>query len=241
MDQPRCPACGSRQHYLLSDNRRQCAVCRKKYSVGNHRGRLSPQSLQQLARSFWRLVPASAAAAEQGLNSKTLQRYYDLLRRAVTEASERDAIRQFGAAAMHPAPFHESAADRGVGRDPQPLFCVMQRGGRVSLLCAGEAAAGGPSAGTGSGEIAGWIYARDRRTLCSLDLDGIHLLPAGGPKGGAGATSFWTYAKKGLVRYHGGFRKNFRLFVREMEFRFNNQDEDAAVTFLLEILQRDRI
>lgn len=240
MDEPRCPGCGSRQHYLLSDNRRQCAACRKKYSVGNHRGRLSRQSLHQIARSFWRLVPASAAAAEQGVNSKTLQKYYDLLRRTITETSEREAIRLFGGAAMHRALFHEIAAVRGAGREPQPLFCVMQRGGQLSLLAAAEEGAGGLSAETGSAEIAGWVYARDRRTLCSLDLDGIHLLPAGGPTGSAVATTFWIYAKKGLVRYHGGFRKNFHLFVREMEFRFNNQDEDAALAFLLEILQRDR-
>lgn len=31
--------------------------------------------------------------------------------------------------------------------------------------------------------------------------------------------------------HHGGFKKNFKLFIREMEFRLNHRkDEDAAKT-----------
>jgi transposase len=234
-----CPDCGSMQHYSLNDNRLQCAACRKKYTVGKHTGKLSLHTFQLIAQSFWRMVPATAAAAGLGINSKTLQKNYDVMRRAITAASESYAIEQFGAARIDPALFHAIAAGKGLASGVQPLFCLADSMGKVSLLTAGEELEGA-CADVAAPSLLGWVYARDQKTLSALDLDRTHFLAAAGNNGNNASATFWLTVKRGLVRYHGGFRKNFHLFVREMEFRFNNNDEESAVAFLMEVLQRNR-
>jgi transposase-like protein len=44
------------------------------------------------------------------------------------------------------------------------------------------------------------------------------------------------YAKRRLKAYHGGFKRNFRLFIREREFRFNHRDDENALNYLRSIL-----
>lgn len=237
MNEPKCPACGGWQHYRLNDSRLQCVLCRKKYTVGTHRSKLPLEMLHVIAQGFWRMIPASAAAAQQGMNSKTLQKYYDLLRRTITAANERYAVEQFGTMSVGPALFHDAAARKAMGADMQSLFCLARGREKVVLLNARDEP-GGECAGVSAAQILGWVYAQDRKALALLDLDRMHFLPAS--EAGNGANAFWPSAKRGMVRYHGGFRKNFYFFVREMEFRFNNQHEDSAVALLTEILQNER-
>lgn len=40
--------------------------------------------------------------------------------------------------------------------------------------------------------------------------------------------NFWGFSKPRLKAYHGGWKSNLRLFIREMEFRFNHQDPKAV-------------
>src|SRR6266568_9501302 len=95
-----CPGCGSLEYYTLSDQRLQCVRCRKKYSAGNRRNKLSLHAGQAIARSFWEMLPASAAAEQQGVNSKTVQKCYDMLRRNIAEVDEQFVLEQIGATAI---------------------------------------------------------------------------------------------------------------------------------------------
>jgi len=40
-----------------------------------------------------------------------------------------------------------------------------------------------------------------------------------------GLENFRGYAERRLKADHGGFKRNFRLFIREMEFSFNHRNE----------------
>jgi len=40
-----------------------------------------------------------------------------------------------------------------------------------------------------------------------------------------GLENFRGYAKRRLKAHHGGFKRNFSLFIREMEFSFNHRNE----------------
>ncbi len=233
-----CPECGGAQHYSLKDKRLQCALCRKKFTAGKQTGRLPASTLKVIAQSFWQMVPASAAAVELGLNSKTLQRYYDVIRRGITEANEAFAKDHFGGTGINPAIFHAAAACRGLGAGTQPLFCLVDWKGKFSLLFPGEDLEAVRAVGA-IPAILGWAYAQDDRALSLLDLDRTHFLFTAETNDGALDRSFWPDFKRGLLRYHGGFRKNFRLFVREMEFRCNYRNEASAVGLLMEILQKE--
>ncbi len=41
-----------------------------------------------------------------------------------------------------------------------------------------------------------------------------------------GIEGFWSFAKERFHKYHGIRKKNYPLYVKEMEFRFNHKNED---------------
>ncbi|HLL91032.1 MAG TPA: transposase, partial [Tepidisphaeraceae bacterium] len=53
-----------------------------------------------------------------------------------------------------------------------------------------------------------------------------------------GAENFWGFAKRRLKMYHGGWKRNFRLSVREMEFRFDHRRTRDPVDVLQRLLKR---
>lgn len=197
------------------------------------------QSFLLMAQTFWRMVPAAAAARELGMNSKTLQKYYDIMRQAICGENEKQAMEQFGSASVDPALFRGTRASATPGTGPEPLLCLAERNGRLYVLFP-RIGHDGESASVGAAEIAGWVCARDRLALHSLDLDRTRFFPAAGVAGNGAHHPFWGYAKKGMVGYHGGFRKNFRFFVREMEFRFNNGKGEGVLPWLVDILRENR-
>jgi len=50
---------------------------------------------------------------------------------------------------------------------------------------------------------------------------------AKGPNHINGIEGFWSYAKKRLYKYHGVDAAHFPLYLKELEFRFNNRNEDS--------------
>ena len=233
-----CPECGSFQHYTLKDNRLRCASCRKKYTLSSHRGKLSQNTLERIAKSFCLMMPATSTAMEMGLNSKTILKYYDLLRRTIAESNENYVIDQFGAATINPALFYECSVHNRLGEEAKPLFCLAKNDGQFFLLVTKDISPD-KAASVAASNILGWVYARNHSAFDSLDLDSIHFISTAEKNVADASDSFWPYAKKGLVKYHGGFRKNFPLFMREMEFRFNNNKKDSTLEYLISILQGD--
>ncbi|RZI46123.1 transposase [Candidatus Finniella inopinata] len=51
-----------------------------------------------------------------------------------------------------------------------------------------------------------------------------------------GIENFWSFAKRRLKLYHGGFKVNFYFFLKEMEYRFNNREDDKAVEKLYRLI-----
>jgi len=41
-----------------------------------------------------------------------------------------------------------------------------------------------------------------------------------------GVEGFWSYAKERLIKFHGISKKKFPLYLKEMEFRYNNRDKN---------------
>lgn len=55
-----------------------------------------------------------------------------------------------------------------------------------------------------------------------------------------GIESFWSFAKKKLARHYGVRRKDFPLYLKEIEFRFNLRGQDPYMA-LLKIVKWDQI
>lgn len=204
----RCPDCRCRQGYRLADGRRKCRRCGRRFTPGPHGNRLPPELLRRIALHFWLMVPAGRAAAELGLDRKTVQRYYRLLRRR-----------------LGGLPGGEEGARRGGEEGPVPVFAVVHGRGKVRLAAVPP----------GGGE--GVVFAESAEALERLDLDRF-FQPAGAAPGGVSGEPFWPFARRLLRRYRGGHRREFPLFVGEMAFRYNQRRNPRVVATLARLLQR---
>lgn len=52
-----------------------------------------------------------------------------------------------------------------------------------------------------------------------------------------GIENFWIFAKQRLNIYHDGYKNNFYLFLKEMEFRFNNRNNKTVLNYLLHLFE----
>lgn len=78
----RCPVCNHRQHYKLSDGRRKCKRCGKKFTsrLKYRLNVLSVEVRNEIARLFWLGVPSVRVARDIGIHRNTAYRYYKRIR-----------------------------------------------------------------------------------------------------------------------------------------------------------------
>ena len=164
------------------------------------------------------MIPSRQGAHEIGINEKTVKRYYDLLRRGVAAAGENG---WFSAG----SPLQEKMPVFG--------FSLLDNIVKVSF----------PQQHIRDSEPAAPDYlicADNMKALQSLNLDAFHcysrLRQMGEPALVRTPPDFWMFVKQRLVLYRGGFRKNFPLFVSEMEFRYNNRGNKDAMLMLARML-----
>ncbi len=226
-----CPHCGNDRLYQLSDGRFKCSACRKKFSLSGRRARLPTEAMDAIVSGFASGTPTSAVAAETGVNPKTVQLYYGRIRELLATERESYLAECYGSAEVSPALFFDSAVS---AQWSNAVFvgCLIDQESEVELLLTAEKE-GVDTAGPNSSSIDGWLVAADRKALDSLQIDRFFCLSGTGAKGRV--RSFWLSAKQRLSAYCGGFRKHFRLYLREMEFR-NNTDSPAAAREHIEML-----
>ena len=53
-----------------------------------------------------------------------------------------------------------------------------------------------------------------------------------------GLEGFWSFAKERFHKYHGINRKNYPLYLKEMEFRYNHRNEDLYELLFKVIFRR---
>jgi transposase-like protein len=87
------------------------------------------------------------------------------------------------------------------------------------------------------------VYSNDWKANLKLSINGFHHRRINHDKtlvdGKVPVHSFENvrgYAKCRLKTDHGGFKRNFRLFIRERSFRFTLRDDENALNYLRCIL-----
>lgn len=226
-----------------------CPACRSKFTPPRPRARrrVPSATVRELARLFWLLVPAAAAARDPGLQRKTAQRYYTRLRRAIAAAAERDLPRlPYGSVEADESYFggrRKGKRGRGAG-GKVAVFGLLKRRGAVRVVFPERL-----DRATLQGAIAAhvrpasWVYTDGLNAYDRLHLAGLrhkrvdHRTTMGrGRTHINGIENFWGFAKRRLKMYHGGWKRNFRLFIREMEFRFNHRRDPKVVDTLVKLL-----
>lgn len=241
------PSCGARGSYRLGDGRRKCRWCGKKFTPRRRTGKPDDATLRELVRLFWLMVPAERVARDLGLNRKTVQAHFRRLRETIAEES-RQALAQIGGEVEVDESYfggvRKGKRGRGAG-GKIPVFGLLKRGGEVRVVFPNRVdRANLKGAIKNPVQPQSWVYSDSFRAYDRLDVEGFHHVRIDhGQTFGTGRAhingieNFWSFAKRRLKLYHGGYKKNFRLFMREMAFRFNHRDDPNVVEHLYYLLK----
>ncbi len=126
--------------------------------------------------------------------------------------------------------------NRGRGaKNKAIVFGILERKGKVHIETVTNVKAKTLLAGTIKKAKKGSIvYADKSKGYDSLMFRGYRHLSAGHSKtfgkGGMyinGTESFWSFAKERMAEHHGVGSERFLLYIKEMEWRYSNRDEDT--------------
>lgn len=236
---PGCRHCGSRKPCQpRGKNRLRCAGCGKDPGPFS-RTRLGAVSIAHsewlaIIKMFELSVPAAAAAREVGLGCRTTQRAFGALRLAIaSELARTDGALRGEIKAGEARLWGGRMGGRGGGRR-KVVLGVLERRGRVSLEIVPDARADElAKTALGADKAAGPAGAGRREGYGSLIFHGYERETASRSimfgKGAAYSNAlkgFWSFAKERMPEHGVAGREEFILYIKEMEWRYNNRGRD---------------
>lgn len=193
------------------------------------------------------MEPAGRVARDIGVNYNTVLRYYGLLRKGISLESERQlrALSEVHEVKFHEVYFGRARNSNGEPDRTVPLFALSRQGDHADIYFAERL-----TDHVMANECYvyylpdSWIFP-ETYPDCH-DLECIHSglnarRPIHSIMGNTfkvcDSDAFYPFVINHLTEYHGGFKKNFRLFVREAEFRYNHKKVRNIVSRLYELLK----
>jgi transposase len=236
----KCPECGYRLHWKLGDGRLKCKRCGKRFKHNPLKPglKLDRKVEKEIARLFRLGVPAAKAARDLGIHGNTAYRHYKRLREQIAADREAQLEKLHGHIEADESYFGgERHGKRGRGAAGKiAVFGLLKRGGEVRVLlpkrCDSEQLVGAILDNSRGLHCLHDCYSATTSYLSTGSHERINTLRciSQGRYHINGIEYFWVMPKGRLKMYHGGFKKNFRLFISEMEFRFNHRYDQTALT-----------
>ncbi|WP_243372625.1 hypothetical protein [Geotalea sp. SG265] len=231
-----CPEsdCRSPDFYMLADGRRACKVCHKKYTPCPKKFRISNKHLSNIVEEFYRMTSPSSAATALGLHPNTAKGYYCLFRHLIFSRAEE----QLGGLRKGVEAIEKS--QQLILKDKSlkiPIFCLMIIEEQVRVVFFKQdqkPIRGNPHI---TNQPIAWVYASSSgKALNIRSYQQDMLIPL--EHDSHCALNFWDCSKSWLMKYRGQYMRNFPLFMREMEFRFNYQEKSDFMRQLLRIMRK---
>ena len=181
------------------------------------------------------------------INLATIERVFRIFRQAIHNASlqHMKEIQLAGQIEIDETLFggHRKGSKRGWGAEGKSLvFGIYQRNGKVITFPVSDRKHDTLipliKQHTKKGSL---YYTDDHTAYATLDLIGKHQIIAHGIEEYVredtthinGIEGFWSYAKAWLYHYRGVPRQYFHLYMKEVEFRFNNRDKNLFTDMAL--------
>lgn len=253
MPQNKCPECGRSRFWRLGNGRLKCVKCYRRHTPARSYWNsiwISEKEKKRLLELLVFGVPAHRQRFRRTLNLKTIEKFNHLVRECIYEHSQKEL---------------ETLRLKGIFELDETLFGGRKRGGKTGWAAEGKHLVFGIY--KRNGEVLVFpVPNRGRKTLLELienhtkigsvyltdEYKGYVVLRYRGthieihkergrpPKGREninGIEGFWSYAKNWLYQYRGVPKKNFPLYLKEVEFRYNNRDKDLFPV-LLELMRK---
>jgi len=238
-----CFRCGDTKIYQLANDRYRCAGCRLTFGLFTARWldrmNLSATEWIWVIKLFELGVSARKIAREIQVSYPSALRAVSLVRQCIiAHSSDRDILLQGEVEADESYFGGKRKGKRGRGAGHKiPVFGILERDGivKVEVLrdVTAESILGLTIKTVRRGSI---VYTDKFRSYDALMFCGYRHLRVDHQKQFAsgkvyinGLEGFWAFAKERLIKYHGVSKQNFPLYLKEMEFRYNNRDKDLFI------------
>jgi transposase len=235
-----CPRCGNRKLYKLTDKRRRCSKC--KYTFHdfscrwiNH-GRLTAVQWLGIIKLFELEVSVRKMASQMGLAYNTVYNAVKTMRLAIISHADDAEELLAGEIELDESYFGgRRKGNRGRGAAGKvPVFGILERNGKVQVTAVpnvtAETLIGLTVKTVRHGSI---VYTDKFGSYNSLMFCGYRHLKIDHSKRFSsgkvyinGLEGFWSWAKERLIKHHGISKNNFPLYLKELEFRYNNRNND---------------
>ena len=230
----------SQVYYMKSKNRIRCAKCKKDLRPFSNTlfGKIKiPYSKWLVIIKLFELsVSANESASQVGLSYKTVLKAYDILRRAiVVELAKTDKALRGEIEADESYFGGKRKGNRGRGaKNKTIVFGMLERRGRVSLEILpnvkGETLMDAAVKKARKGSM---VYTDLWKGYNALIFHGYKHQTVNHSKMFARGRvyintveGFWSFAKERMAKYHGVSLSKFILYIKEMEWRYNNRNRD---------------
>jgi transposase len=231
----RCERCSSRDLLELSDGRYECKVCHHRFTdfSGTYLSgiKLSFRQVAGLVYVFSLEQSARRASREVEVNYKTAYRFFERIRRAiVSDACETGLCGEVELDETYVGGKRKGKRGRGAS-GKVPVFGMLERAGKVVVEAVPNVKEETLMALVAENiEPGSMTYSDGFGSYRSLLLNGYEHVRidhekefANGKAHINGIEGFWSYAKERLAKYHGVSPQKLYLYLKELEFRFNNR------------------
>ena len=189
----------------------------------------------QILYYFYLEVSARKTAKELGLNYKTVQSKFMGFRKYIAIHCNAEAEKLNGELELDESYFGgKKKGTRGRGaKNKAIVFGILERKGKVYTAIVSNVSKETLMAEIEKKTIKGSVFYSDGwKSYADLEQYGKHNVIDHDENYVEGAThingieGFWSFAKERFHKYHGIKKYNYPLYLKEMEFRFNNRNKD---------------
>ncbi len=236
-----CPRCTERKLYHVSDGRRRCSRCGYTFHDFSQRfvnaGDLTPRQWLWVLKFFELETPASSMAEQLGVAYNTAAKAMNTVRRAIVSQALDSA--QLYAAGVWPGPGRtKPETSPGASAKDSPVFGLVQSGNWafcdvIPGLVAADLLHFKMNFQLRTACVGQIVYTAPYKHYQTLVACGPSLWPATyirhNDKHVPADTSsdFWRYVKDRTKARRGISAAALPLHLKEMEFRYNNKNNDA--------------
>jgi len=203
--------------------------------------KLTNSQVRDLLKAFSLGLPALIAAKFSGVHRNTANKFFKKLRIKIAEETSKHVDKLKGEIEIDESYFGgKRKGNRGRGAfNKQVVFGILERGGEVRTVLVKDVSAKTLLKEIRKNTQKGCVYYTDNfRSYNSLSRFGKHNKIchensfAIGKNHINGIEGFWSYAKRFLSKYNGVSSKNFYLYLKEIEWRFNNRKNNKLEQIL---------
>jgi transposase len=246
-----CPYCGCKEYWGIRRRKYKCKGCRREWSIRKgsilDNFKIPFRKFLLSLKLFEMELSALRVSKQLKISYVTALKLYDFYRYMIIKGIE-DGNKLGGEIEIDESYFGgRRKGKRGRGATNKiPVFGILEREGRVKVEIVEDVKAERLLELTidkvKRGSI---IYTDCYRSYDTLMMYGFKhrrinhdVRFANGKVYINGIEGFWSYAKERLLKYHGVLRDKFILYLKELEFRYNNRKKDIF-DLLLDIINKN--